>query len=160
VSELAELKDFFVASVGAAAALIGLLFVAITLAPEKIFGAHADARKHGLATGAFIALGNIFFVSLAALVPRFSGEIIAVFALVAMWQVARETLGADSWLRGLRYFGLASLPIYALELTLAVRFALKLGTPHGLVYTIFGLYAYALGAAWTLLGADRGSSTV
>jgi hypothetical protein len=156
-----DLKDFFGASVGAAAALIGLLFVAITLAPEKVFGTGADAEKRGQATGAFIALGNVFFVSLAALVPDRSGGIIIVIALASIWQIVREGVVLSrtfTALRGLHRFGLISLAIYVLELAIAVRFTLKAGPPNGLVYTVLGLYGYALGTSWTLMGARTDGS--
>ena len=45
VNELKELHELFAASVGAAAALIGLLFVAVSVAPEQIFGRDARAER-------------------------------------------------------------------------------------------------------------------
>ncbi len=153
---MSEFHDFFSASVGAAAALIGLLFVAITLAPEKVFGRDADATRRGGAIGAFTALGNIFFVSLAALTPQVPGAIIAVIAVIAIAQIVSEgTTMARLYpkLRGLRHYGLKSLCIYVLELVLALRVVTHTGPPEGLVYVVLGLYAYSLGTAWTLLGA-------
>jgi hypothetical protein len=81
-----ELHDFFVASVGAAAALIGLLFVAITVAPERTFGINAEYSRQRRAEGAFIALSNVLFVSFAALAPHAPGAIIAVVAVIAIVQ--------------------------------------------------------------------------
>ncbi|MGP6157844.1 MAG: hypothetical protein ACLPYS_10130 [Vulcanimicrobiaceae bacterium] len=153
---MVDLKDFFAASVGAAAALIGLLFVAITFAPEKIFGSKADAQKQGQASGAFIALANVFFVSLAALIPRFSTEVIIVIALVSIWQILQQggmMSQRFSALRGRHRFGLISLGIYVLELYIAVRLRLKVAPADGFVYTVLGLYGYALGTSWALLGA-------
>jgi hypothetical protein len=153
-----ELKDFFGASVGAASALIGLLFVAITLAPEKVFGPSADSQKRGQAIGAFIALANVFFVSLAALIPDATALVVIVVALIAIYQIVRESITmarAFPELRGWHRFGLIALCIYALELALAVRLATKTGHPRGLVYTVLGLYGYALGTSWSLLGAHE-----
>jgi len=36
-----DLQPFFTASVAASSALIGLLFVSVSIAPERIFGEHA-----------------------------------------------------------------------------------------------------------------------
>jgi hypothetical protein len=153
---VSDFKDFFVASVGAAAALIGLLFVAVSLGPEQLFGPDADAAKRGLAMATFIALGNVFFVSLAAIVPRNTAWIIAVVAGISILQIlsARRTMSRiyperRAWAR----FGLTSLAIYMLELVIAIRFATKTGRPDGIVYTVLGLYGYALAGSWSLLTA-------
>jgi hypothetical protein len=154
---LAEFHDFFAASVGAAAALVGLLFVAISLAPERTFGANADSLRRANAERAFTALGNVFFVSLAALLPRSSIGAIAVIALLAIVQRAqvavsgwRKRSGSYNW----REAGLISLGIYGFELVLAIRILIGGDVHDGIVWVMFGLYAYALGASWGLMGAN------
>jgi hypothetical protein len=153
---VSDLHEFFVASVGAAAALIGLLFVAISIAPERTFGDGADSVRRANAERAFTALGNVFFVSLAAILPRSSIAAIAVIAFIAIVQIAN--VGLRSWrTRGPTYnwheFGLISLCIYAFELDLALRLMAGGDIHDGLVWVMFGLYAYALGTAWGLMGA-------
>jgi hypothetical protein len=156
VNELKELHDFFVASVGAAAALVGLLFVAVSIAPEKIFGANASATRRADAERAFTALSNVFFVSLAALTPRGPLQAVAVVAAIAMVQIVVTALtlrrrypGKFTW----RNVGLISLAIYAFEFVSAVRSAASESRAGTIVYIVFGLYAYALGTSWSLLGA-------
>lgn len=149
------LHDFLVASVGAAGALIGLLFVAISIAPENIFGPDADPAWRADATGAFTALTNIFFVSLGGLVPKAGPTIVLVVALLGIVQIVLE--GARlrreyPQISGGRPFGLISLAIFAIEALFAGRVVLGHQTADGIVYTVLGIYAYALGTAWTLLG--------
>jgi hypothetical protein len=148
------LHDFFVASVGAAAALIGLLFVAISLEPEKVFGERAEAARAGRAIGSFTALANIFFVSLAGLTTH-TLVIALVVALVSFAQIVlagTRLWGQFGGLRGWHAFGVVSSGIYVLQTAIIVRIMLG-GHVDGLVYVVFGLYAYSLGTAWTLLRA-------
>lgn len=157
-----ELKDFFVSSVGAAGALIGLLFVAISVAPQRTFGTNAESEKRAQATGAFIALANVFFVSLAALIPIATAEVVIVASVLAGYRIIRESIAlarAYPELRGWRQFGVISLCIYVLELIFALRMLLKTGTALSLVFVVLGLYSYALATSWKLLGA-RDSSKV
>ncbi len=154
---MSELKDFFGASVGAGAALIGLLFVAITLAPEAIFGTGAEARLRGRAVSAFNAFGNVFFVSLAALLPKGAAPTaIAVVAFLSLCQCISNALQMRRLfpdLRGWRNLGVISAAIFALELLVALRVHFGAGQPLTLAYVLLGLYAYALGSSWELLGA-------
>ena len=155
---LHEYHELFGASVGAAAALAGLLFVAISISPEQTFGAGADAARRAQAEFAFTALANVFFVSLAALLPRSSLGAIAVCAILAMLQIFRVGI-SDLRSHGAEYnwskFGFISLGIYALEFYLTVRLMHGADVNDGLVWVVFGLYGYALGAAWGLLGGRR-----
>jgi hypothetical protein len=156
VNELGELHELFAASVGAAAALIGLLFVAISIAPEKVFGEQADMERRADAQRAFTALVNVFFVSLAALMPHSALRVIEVVAALAIVQIAiaivarvRSGGGLKDW----QHLGLISLAIYVLELIVAQGVVTRAVAPDKLLYFVLGLYAYALGTSWNLLGA-------
>src|SRR6476619_470175 len=65
-----DFTSFFLASAGAGAALVGLLFVAVSVNPGRNAGPSAPPERPAVAASAYTALINAFFVSLAALIQR------------------------------------------------------------------------------------------
>lgn len=65
----ASFVPFFSISAGAAASLIGLLFVAVSVAPARTVGKGAPISRRSVAENAFGALLNTFLISLIALAP-------------------------------------------------------------------------------------------
>jgi hypothetical protein len=85
---------YFAALATAAAALIGLLFVAVSVRDDTIFGPHAMPGGEALAITAFTGLVNSFVVSLLGLIPKVNiGEpavIMAVISIVAIVRLQRR----------------------------------------------------------------------
>lgn len=159
----AAYQNFVIASTQASAALIGLLFVAITLAPDRIFGEKAEAGRQARALSAFTALANIFFISFSMLIPDINvGLVVTAVGGVSTLQ----TLGLLLLLRHWRSQGvlwrsmllfLGSLAIYGGELVVGHQLWNKPdpGALTGILELLLGAYAIGLGRAWELLGAPR-----
>jgi hypothetical protein len=160
----AAFQTFLGASVGASSALIGLLFVAVSVAPQRVFGSEAEAVRQARAISAFTALANVFFLSLTSLIPGINfGLVATVTGCVA----AAQTLGLlrllHEWrsegalLRSLILFA-GSAAIYGGEIVVGFDLWMKpsaTGALSGLCELILGAYAIGLGRAWELLGAPR-----
>jgi hypothetical protein len=118
-----EFLNFFIASTGAGAALAGLLFVAVSLAPEQIVTRRAPMERQAVAGSAFTALINAFFISLVALIPHFNfGTLIVPFSslspltsLIQAWSLLRPRKGWQSLLRR-AFLVCLSLGLYGLWL--------------------------------------------
>jgi hypothetical protein len=164
-----DYHDFFSASAAICGALIGLLFVAVSLAPDRLVGRGATVQAQTIAVGAFAAFTNALFVSLAALVP---GANLGVTA-AAMAAVALSTtvgLGGLLWARRSRermsirtpYLLVATSLGYLVQLGYAVRLMVvpdDRSAVQALTFFTLGLLAIGLGRSWELLGA-RGRGLV
>ncbi|HEY8325640.1 MAG TPA: hypothetical protein VIG77_14170 [Ktedonobacterales bacterium] len=169
----ASFVPFFAASMGAAGALIGLLFIAISIAPERTVGKTAAPERAALAGNAFTALSDVFFISLVALIPTEAfGPIVGMMgalAFVATLRLAYKLLhpGADGKRLTLTQIVrrmtlvLASLIIYGLQVWQS--FEVPSGSTHNTGVFIFvsslivATYGIALARMWSLLGARKDS---
>src|SRR5581483_8580481 len=86
----ASFSNFFLATAGAGAGLIGLLFVAISVNPERVLGSEGQPEHQAMAESTFTALVNGFFLSCAALIPVGGiGYAGMVFATLGLFSSAR-----------------------------------------------------------------------
>jgi hypothetical protein len=159
--------DFFVASAGAGAALVGLLFVAVSIAPERTVMRNAPPERQVLAASTFTAMINAFFISLVALVPGINLGIITVImgalafvnSLTLGWYFLRQL---DSTKRTSRLAALVlvvfGLGLYGFEISQGVQLMIQAGEVdivRVLASIIVAVYGLGLTRAWQLLGAQR-----
>jgi hypothetical protein len=160
-----EFQSFFTASVAASAALIGLLFVSVSIDPDRIFGTDADPRRQAQAISAFSALANVFFISMTSLIPGvLIGLVVTTVAGASSLQLLGLLVRARSWrrvgvitaIRG-AILVVVSAIIYGTELYLGLVLWMRPSTAAlvGLLEVLLGAYAIGLGRAWQLLGAPR-----
>lgn len=162
-----EFADFFIASASAGAALVGLLFVAVSLAPEQMVARQAPRERQAVTGSAFTALTNAFFISLFILIPHYNfgtaivpyGGLCLLTSLLQAWHLLREPKGWQSWLRR-AFLVLLSMGLYGLELALGFQLlaapsSSQGGIVFGLVWCLIAAFAIGLIRAWELLGAQR-----
>jgi hypothetical protein len=150
----ASFTPYFTAIATAAAALIGLLFVAVSLRPETVFGESATAPGRANAGSAFTALVNCFFVSVVALIPQAGvGDVsitLAIISIFATVQLHRE-VGRKHLQLGMLLYGLIACVFQFVNGVLCVL------NPHDLTYVqvaayvMIGQISGALSRAWSLV---------
>ena len=159
-----EFENFLIASTGASAALLGLLFVSVSIAPERVFGETAKAGHRALALSSFTALANAFFISLSGLIPNVPfGLFVIIVGAVAFSQslsllpTAREWRSEGRLLRGIILFT-ASIAVYGSEVFLGIDLYSSKPSPDliaVLMQLLLAVFAMGLARAWELLGAPR-----
>jgi hypothetical protein len=156
--------DFFGGCATIAGALIGLLFVAISVAPGKLTGRSADTDHQVKAGAAFSALVNTLVMALVALLPgaSFSTTVLILAAaglsstaglVILLWREHRKRFRPDAVI-----MLVVLLVLYGLQLANG----LELGnSPHnlGLISNqgglIIGFFVFAIARAWAIVGAQE-----
>ena len=162
-------ESFFITSAGASAAILGLLVVAVTVVNADDSNLTTRENRTVLAGSAFVALVDIFIVSIVALtggsdVFGLSSLAMAAVGLLATRQLVPRARRAGNFSRGFRTrrlniaFASISAVGYSIQLVLAVALlanARSAGLQHALVLVIVALYCSALGRAWEVTGITR-----
>jgi hypothetical protein len=144
---------YLAAMATAAAALVGLLFVAVSVRDDTIFGPNAMPGGEALAITAFTGLVNSLVVSLLGLIPKINiGETAVIMAVISIVAIVRLHRRLHT---GRNLIVLAvTLLAYAAQLGLGV---LLLVDPHdsnqliNLSIIIFVTLIVSLQRAWSLL---------
>lgn len=154
------LSGLFVAGGGAAAALLGLLFVAVSIRPERLTA--ATSAESAIATNTLLALVDAFFVSFGALLPATTCAWVALaiglVALAGNALLAYTLLYRELNPRLVRHRSLlvgAAFAIYALQCWFAVRLLLDPGESapaYGLAHVLLAVFALGIVRAYGLTG--------
>jgi hypothetical protein len=159
-----DLRDFFVASAGVAGALIGLLFVAISVSAGRLADGEAAAPVHRIRAGAALtAFTNALTISLFALIPgqRLAWTAVAVagaglaFIVASLLSLIRFRL---LWSRRVReaVFLVGLVVVLVVQLISGLRLHVR-PSDAGIVNTIAVLvvvsFLIGITRAWELIGA-------
>ncbi len=160
-----EYTTYFMTMAAVGATLFGLIFVAISIAPESVTTANAPLERQIKATTAYIALLNPLVISLLALVPHQQiGTVVIGLSLVGLLNTLVMTfaLMQNTNERFVRFrhslFILASFILYGYEAYFAI---LLLRSPSD-NYALFALAdllilmsVFGVIRAWDLIGVRQ-----
>jgi len=162
-------QNFFSASAGASAAILGLLVVAVTVVNADDADPRTRELRTVLAGSAFVVLVDIFFVSIVALtggsvVFGLSSIGMAIIGLLATRRLIPRAKRAGNFSRSSRSrklniaFAAISVGGYSVQLGLAVALLTDTQSAplqRALVLVIVAFYGSALGRAWEVTGINR-----
>jgi hypothetical protein len=156
--------NFFIASAGASAAFIGLLFVAITVVNLEESDQRSRARVSALAGSAFALLLDAFFVAIISLTGdarsfAIANVAMAMVGLLVTQRLLPAVIRAGNFARGVPHrwrniaLPVASISVYLLQVALGIALFLRFPSTdllRPLVLLALGLYAGALARAWEI----------
>ena len=157
----ADIHDFFAASAGVAGALIGLLFVAISVTAGRLARAEATSQIPRLrAYGALVAFTNALTVSLWALLPNSIGTASLVVAILGLLFIAASLLSLVR-LRQLRATARDSLflvflaVLFVWQLVSAINVTLQSSDSNAvenIATVVIACFLVGIFRAWDLIG--------
>ena len=158
-----DFHDFFVAGASASGALIGLLFVAVSVAPARTVSPHAPIEARAIAASALTAFTNTLFVALDALIPGANlgtvTLIVASFGLVStltLWVLLWRRRNSEQLSRRWPYLFGGIAVLYGFQLGYGIQLHNTpddLSALRTLAGLMLGLYAIGVARSWELLGA-------
>ena len=162
-------ENFFVASAGASAAILGLLVVALSVVNADDADPTTRELRTVLAGSAFVVLVDIFFVSIVALTGGpitlgLSSIAMATVGLLATRRLIPRAKRAGNFARSSRSrtlnlaFASASIAVYSAQFGLAIALlsdSENTALQRALVLVIVAFYASALSRAWEVTGITR-----
>jgi hypothetical protein len=162
-------ENFFVASAGASAAILGLLVVAVSVVNADDANTTTRELRTVLAGSAFVVLVDIFFVSIVALtggpvVFGLSSIAMAGVGLLATRSLIPRAKRAGNFSRSSRSrrlnIAFASISVVGYSVQLGLAIALLTNThsaalQRALVLVIVAFYGSAVGRAWEVTGITR-----
>lgn len=158
-----EMHDFFLASAGVAGALIGLLFVAISVSGERLVKAEAASQMLRIrAYGALTGFINALAVSLFALIPDGGiGTTSLTVAILGLLFVAASLLSIIR-VRGLRMttlrdsvFLAGQAVVFVLQLVYAIMLEGQpnnAGALQGIGFLVIICFLIGISRSWELIG--------
>ncbi|MDA0179957.1 hypothetical protein OJ997_06600 [Solirubrobacter phytolaccae] len=153
--------DFLLASAGVAGALIGLLFVAISVAPERLVDSGTPQSHRVRASTALTVFINALTVSLFALIPGIgaggAAAIVAVMGLLFIVGSITSLLRVPRGQRGLREVGFlaGTAVVFALQLWYGLRLVADdtdVGALRGVCVLVVVCFFIGIARAWELVG--------
>ena len=158
-----QLSGFFIAGTGAAAALLGLLFVAISINPERIFA--TTSADFALATNTLLALADAFFVSFGALLSPGScawlslglGLLSFLMNLALAYTLLYREKNA-LLVRRRAILVVAAFVIYTLQCWYAARLLIEPSSSapaYALAHVLLAVFALGILRAYGLMGARQ-----
>jgi hypothetical protein len=161
----ASAHEFFAASASVAGALIGLLFVAISVAPERVLGPDAS-EVHGVRAAATLtAFSNALTVSLFGLIPSYSvGAAATAVAGVGLLFIVRALVGVAPGWRAKRVrlrdftFLLGLIVVFIIQLIAAIeldRNRADAGSLHTICILVVVCFLLGIERAWELVGGPK-----
>jgi hypothetical protein len=159
----AEIHDFFLAGGGVAGALIGLLFVAISVSAPRLARQGHDAQLHRVrASAALTAFINALVISLFALVPGQKIGLAAVIvgalglgfvaaALLSLWRVrhVRWSTARDA------LFLLGLVAVFVVQVITGVQIIAQpagAGNLNTIAILVIVCFLIGIARAWELIG--------
>ena len=144
---------FFTAIATGAAALIGLLFVAVSVRDETIFGAKAVPGGEALAITAFTGLVNSLLIALLALIPQDNlGYGAVILAVVSIWSIV-QLHNQLHWARSTFLLSFAVVA-YLVQLGYGIFLLVRpddSNSVNNIAYVLFATLVFSLQRAWALL---------
>jgi hypothetical protein len=154
---------FFTGTATVAGALVGLLFVALSVSPAQLRGAHASLEHQAIASTAFTALTDALFISLIALQPgaglAYGGVILGGIGLtsslglaVRLWR-ARATQGLS---RRWPYLLGFIIVTYAAQVITALVIRAEGAEANLTAAFVYIMFATGIARSWELIGLQGG----
>jgi len=158
----ADLRNFFVAYAGVAGALIGLLFVAISVAHERLTADDAEQSHQIRASAALTSFTNSVTISLFALVPGVGlgdtawivgglGLLFIVASLLSVWRVRASQPRAPRDVLFLAGLGVT----FGLQLVFGLMLALHAhdaGPANSIAVLVIVCFLIGIARSWELIG--------